>query len=365
VLVDEIRVETRDGSTELSGRVTMHHLDTEDLRIWFRGPEQYSRGDLDASPFLPGLLLTAMWWKEDLAIDGPVSKRLLRNVNHAITEYRRVFPALPAIEVRAHKWKPPKASPRTACLFSRGVDSWYSVLRSLEHKRRGRPPLTHLLYVPSIDFMYGDDNRARSIAATQEAAAAVGCELVLLETNLRHFTERFQHWGKTFGGGLSSIALAASGFTHVLLAASVPLGEENRSGSSVTLDPLFSTERTEIVHHGAEARRVDKVRFVAEHRVLLPYLKVCFVADTATNCGECEKCLVTMVALHIAGALDGCSAFERPLEADVVAQMPDPGWQRFMFTELIDELGTSRMDAELRRALEHVVYRDPARPRGS
>jgi hypothetical protein len=363
VLVDDIRLEARDEQWELSGRITMEKLDTDGLRIWFRFPGDYSTGEVDASPFVPGLLATSMWWNEKLIIDGIVSARLLANVDEAIALYRCLFPALPAIQVSAPSHVPAPSKAATACLFSRGIDSWYSVLKNLEKPDPRRPPLTHLIHAPALDFMYSDDNRARSVKATQRAADDVGRELVPLDTNLRAFTERFQHFGITFGGVLSAIGLAlGAGFSHVLLASSVPASEPNLSGSHVALDPLWSTDRTAIVHDGAEARRVDKTRFVAGHPEALSNLKVCFVEDTARNCGRCDKCLITMIGLHIAGVLDACRpVFERPLDPRAVARIRNPDWQTFFLAELIDDLGNRPLDVALRVALGKVVLREQVR----
>src|SRR6266516_6227177 len=109
----------------------MERLDTEGLRIWFRFPGEYSAGELDASPFLPALLVTSMWWNEKLTIDGPVSVRLLANVEEAMSLYHGLFPSLPAVGVSAPSHGLSRGKAATACFFSRGVDSWYSVLRSL------------------------------------------------------------------------------------------------------------------------------------------------------------------------------------------------------------------------------------------
>jgi hypothetical protein len=360
VLVDDIRLDARDEQWELSGRVTMDQLDTEGLRIWFRFPGAYSDGELDASPFLPGLLLTAMWWEERLVIDGPVSARLLANVDEAMAIYRCLFPSVHTIQVSAPSRDLPAGRPATACLFSRGVDSWYSVLTNLDAPDPRRPRLSHLVYIPSLDFMYSEDNRARSIAITRQAAKDVGCELVLLETNLRNFTERFQHFGITFGGVLSGIGLAlGAGFSHVLLAASAPISEPNLSGSHAVLDPLWSTERTTIVHDGAETRRVHKARILSDHPAALQFLKVCFVADTTQNCGQCDKCLLTMTALHIAGVLEQCPTFERALDPRALSRIPPrTGWQSFFLAELIDALGDGPRDVTLRLALEKVLLRE-------
>jgi hypothetical protein len=363
VLVDDVRLEAREDHWELSGRVTMDRFDTEDLRIWFRFPGEYSTGELDASPFLPGLLVTAMWWNETLVIDGPVSARLIANVEEVTAMYRCLFPSLPAIGVSAPSHESAHGTAATACLFSRGVDSWYSVLKNLERPDPRRPPLTHLVYVPSIDFMYGDENRARSIDATRRAAIDVGCELILLETNLRHFTERFQEWGVTFGGGLAGIGLALGGaFSHLLLPSSLPIGAPNTYGSQPALDPLWSTERTTIVHDGAESSRARKVRYLADHPAALRNLKVCYDADTDDNCGKCGKCLNTMMALHAAGVLDAGPRFDVRLSPWRVARIPLKGQRRLLLRDLLEELDDdSRLTRRLVTAIEWRLLSDEMR----
>ena len=49
--------------------------------------------------------------------------------------------------------------------------------------------------------------------------------------------------------------------------------------------------------------------------------------------------------LHIAGLLDECPAFERPVDPRAVAQMPDPGWQSFFFEEALAEIDFSQLEA--------------------
>jgi len=315
--VDDIRLDVGvDGvHTELSGAVSMEKLDTEGLRIWFRAPSDLALHELDASPFLPGLLATAMWWGEDLEIDGPVSARLYEMVDQAMACYLNLYPHLHRIRVTAPTHVLTAGPHATACLFSRGVDSWYSVLTSLDRPNPGEAQVSHLVYVPSIDFMYGPENLDRSLDDTRRAAADIGCELVVLESNLRRFTERFQPWDVTFGGGLAGMALhLGEAFSHIRLAASFPLGAPTSFGSHPALDPLFSTERTQIVHSGATATRLDKVRYVAQVPVALGNLKVCYTEDTAHNCGTCGKCVMTMLELHVAGVRDLTELFDVPLE---------------------------------------------------
>jgi hypothetical protein len=367
--VEDIRLTAIDGQSELSGRLTMDRLDTTGLRIWFRAASEYGLREIDASAFLPGLLATAMWWNEELVIDGPVSARLLEAAPQAMACYRSLYPGLHTIRVAAaevHELAPGVAA--TACLFSRGVDSWYSALLNLDEPELRRPPLSHLVHVPSIDFMYGPENRARSIAATHGAATDIGREFVLLESNLRHFTERFQPWDVTFGGGLAGMALTlGERFSHVLLAASFPLGAPTSFGSHPALDPLFSTERTEIVHSGAAATRVDKVRYLAAHPVALRNLKVCYSEDTEWNCGACGKCVMTMLELHAVGALDAGPVFDLPLDPRRVAALSVKNdAHRVLLSEVLEELDRMRdkTSRRLRRALNWVLLREDVRQLG-
>ena len=74
--------------------------------------------------------------------------------------------------------------------------------------------------------------------------------------------------------------------------------------SHPALDPLWSTEAVEVVHDGAETRRVDKVAALAASPLALRYLRVCWEnRGGAYNCGRCGKCMRTMVDLDLAGAL--------------------------------------------------------------
>ena len=145
---------------------------------------------------------------------------------------------------------------------------------------------------------------------------------VVVESNLRRHTERFLHWGYYHGAGLASMGLAL-GVRRLLLPAPRSYGFLEPEGSHPLLDPLWSTVRTEVVHHGAEATRWDKIRFLADQPLALETLKVCFDANTDGNCGRCPKCLVTMAMLAAVGALDA-APFDAPLDLPAVARMDFP-----------------------------------------
>ena len=77
---------------------------------------------------------------------------------------------------------------------------------------------------------------------------------------------------------------------------------------------LWSTPDVEIVDDGRDVSRYEKIRRLAGSDTVLRWLRVCWEnRNDAYNCGECSKCLQTMLFLLFAGALDRCETFERPL----------------------------------------------------
>src|SRR5215470_1071435 len=67
----------------------------------------------------------------------------------------------------------------------------------------------------------------------------------------------------------------------------------------------------EVIHHGAEARRVDKIAMLArDHRSTFRHLRVCLKNQAGPgNCGRCQKCARTMMALEVVGALADALTF--------------------------------------------------------
>jgi hypothetical protein len=346
VIVDGVERRIRDHRVELSARVRFERRSREPDRIWF-ATEGCDIESEDASAFIPALLATAMATGERLVIDAPVSSRLLDAVPVAVDRYRSMFTQLSPTEVTAER-VPPTAEPgATACFFTRGVDSWYSVISEPSG-------IDALVYVPGFDAWLDEPGRARAVGACQAAADRIGVRLVVVETNLRDVLGRDLEWSIAHGGALAAVGLMLPGCSRVLIPASYGPGELHPWGSHAMLDPLFSTERVEIVHHGA-ATRVAKVRAIAESPwsdVALGSLTVCFDTPRDGNCGRCPKCAWTTVALHAVGALDRAPVFEQRLRLVDLARIRilGPG-DLCRLRDMLDALGNSPADARLSAAL--------------
>jgi len=323
VIVDQVRHQCGPVRCELSARVRAEAWAEEEFTLWYRVPAElipdHDADAPDCSPFLVALLLWCLRRSEPLRIEGRVSKRLFDNVALATDICRSFWPELMSpIDVTADAHEPGPGTPGVASFFTRGVDSWYTAL-SYGQRPYDTPPLTHLIYVPSIDFMFDEAHRTRATESTEAAARVAGMTPVVVETNLRRHTETFLHWGYYHGAGLASVGLAL-GFGHILLPAARSYGRLEPEGSHPLLDPLWSTARTEVVHHGADATRWRKVQYLADAPLALRTLKVCFDENTDGNCGRCPKCIVTMIMLAAVGKLDECP-FDEPLDSLRVARL--------------------------------------------
>ncbi|HEX5416782.1 MAG TPA: hypothetical protein VFZ25_14025 [Chloroflexota bacterium] len=187
--------------------------------------------------------------------------------------------------------------------------------------------------------------------------------MVEVETNVKSFADHFAAWAEHYhGAALASVAhFLAPRFARVYLSATNDYNELWGWGSHPLADPLWSTEQTEIVHTGCEAKRVEKILAISNCDTALRWLRVCWQnRDGAYNCGECEKCLMTMASLRIAGVLDRCKTFESPLDLDKLSQL-DPNRDNVRRAEAnLQVLEWRGPDPELAVALRQILARKAA-----
>jgi hypothetical protein len=175
---------------------------------------------------------------------------------------------------------------------------------------------------------------------------------VFIETNLRQWTERFLHWGYYHGAGLASVALT-TGLELVIIPAGVSYGTIVRDGSHLLLDHGWSTERTAVGSHGAEATRFDKLKELSTRDDIMGALKICHDENTLKNCGRCRKCLLTMTMLHTLGALDP-TTFDAPLDLRGLARTNMEG----LFDVFSGDLLQCVQDPRVRRAIRGALLRE-------
>ena len=102
----------------------------------------------------------------------------------------------------------------------------------------------------------------------------------------------------------------------------------------------LSSERVSLLSPCIEISRMERLRMIAQKREALAGLRVCFNSTSGCyNCGECEKCLRTALALMVIG-VDPAPLFS--------GKQPTPAALR---RENIDNACVAAMYAEIRNAM--------------
>ena len=323
MIATDIRVEdTADGSALAASVVIEGTGERFPLRSTYRGvpPGSVSgRGDALFAALYPLSLALG----EDLRVDAPVSEVLLARAED-IGEIYRSFKNHFADWKAA--WQRPDSRPRVVAaaeptpgtgdgvglLFTCGVDSFYSLLRRMDDP--SARPVTHLLFVDGYEHRLQHRPLFHQVLSSVERVSdETGARLVLVETNLQRLSDRHLPWAIYHGAALASVGLALAPLSEVVIGSTRSFGELAPWGSHPLLDPMWSTEATEVVHHGCEARRAEKIwSAVAGSDVALRTLQVCCTGKgTDYNCGRCGKCVATMTALRAGDALERAAAFPK------------------------------------------------------
>ncbi|HMO34889.1 MAG TPA: hypothetical protein PKA06_02500 [Gemmatales bacterium] len=272
---------------------------------------------LDSTPFLAAALPLAMAKGWNLALETAVSPRLVATLPELQAIYCNWIPGFQRVHCEISLQKAEKRSPRIGTFFSGGVDSYYTFLKH-------QPEINSLIFITGFDIPLHKRELARRIADNMRStAAAFGLPLVEVETNLREFCDRFISWRMYHGAALASVAHVLSPeLGTVYLAATHTYADLFPCGSHPLLDPLWSSEAVEICHDGCEATRFQKVAKLADNDIALRNLRVCYRnKHTELNCGQCEKCLRTMISLYSLNKLQHCTTFHTPLNLSKVASL--------------------------------------------
>jgi hypothetical protein len=250
-----------------------------------------------------------------MEIEGPVSARLMAG----LVEYQRVFAEwFPerfhpiqilakggrAVVARDAPERPGgvRLGPRQACAFSGGVDSYHALL---EH------PGADALWIAGFDTPV---NLRESLADMRTrlaiAAGKLGRRLIAVETNAREWLDTVD-WTNAHGPLLAAAALFFEGeWNEFIVPSSYRPGTSPRWGTHPALDPLLSTESLRFTHESTPHSRLDKLARLVAEPAAHESLRVCWRQDLGLrNCGECEKCVRTMIGLDVLGVLPRFTTF--------------------------------------------------------
>ena len=280
-----------------------------------------SHGPLTSSadPFVALALLPAMRLGAELHCAGRVSARLLRHLpqmQEIIATWFKEFHTVP-VHGCAEATPATAAGNGVGCFFSGGIDSSYSALKHGDE-------LTDLIFVRGFDIALDDSVLwPKVLPAMQRAAANQRKSLIVVDTNCRALLDTYAPWTLSHGPALASVALALSPqLRTIYIAASDSYAVLEPYGSHPLLDPLWSTEQTDVIHDGCEMDRWQKLDHLVSSEAALSWLRVCWQNRSgAYNCCQCLKCVEAMLYLEANGALRRCPTFDRPLDLHLLQRL--------------------------------------------
>ena len=309
--------------------------DVDGAPLWFE------TSDLEWTPapeaLASALLIPALHHRRRLRLSEPLDEVWSGNAVQLLAilrgwwGYPRWTPESPAFADAAAADAPgagPDAGPSdhapTALFFSGGVDSFHRLLR-------GSTRIDWLVTLRGFDFPLDDRVRAEAVeGAARTIAAATGTRLVLVRTNVReHPLVRDTPWERTHGGVLAATAhLLGPAAARALISTSTPGDLDIPYGSHWSIDPLWSSSRTTILHEGRGGRRIDRLRAIAAEPLVREHLRVCWQNRAPVgNCSRCAKCLLAMLILEECGELAHSRAFvgrdELASRIDALSKTPD------------------------------------------
>ena len=361
--VTDISHSKTERGSKLSARIHCPSSNLDGKELWICYPPNcFEYLSHAADPWTAMLLWPAMRLGQTLRIDAIGSARLAEAIDDLMGIMNCWDPEFRPVNVELQGVMSDRsAGGVTASFFSGGVDSFHTLLKNqaAQPARKGR--ISHLIFAQGFDVRMADIEQHNLILPSIERCAEeLGCTLVPCATNIRDvIPEGLVGWRYCHGPALAGMALGLSGLWHrILIPATQTYKDLLPNGSHPVVDPLWSTESIQLIHDGAEATRLAKVRYIATSDQALRYLRVCWKnREGRYNCGCCEKCVRTMISLKIVGALERCTTFDQPLSYARIADLSlgDAALPVFM-KEMYDAATAIQADPALIRAMRRCLH---------
>lgn len=329
MLITDLRSTTADGWTRLVTHITWEENPSRDAEMFVDVPPDIAgHATLTPDAFITALLPLAMWMGERrIRVEGSLSPRLDEGLRAAAALFSAWYPRCGSITIESTDGRAPRTPSdpsRAAGFLSGGVDA-LAALRAnhldypASHPERIRDGIV-VFGLNSYDAI--ERERPARLAAFERHVgrlaafgAKIGITILPLRTNIRALYPDYHAWAMVgVAASMSGIAMCLSRrIDRVTLGSSgVGLVQPPR-GSHPYLDHHFSSEALTLYPAQLSVTRFEKTRLVSEWPEGLSILRTCLYhtvpAHDRVNCGECEKCLRTMVCLLALGKLNEAPTF--------------------------------------------------------
>lgn len=364
--IEKIKHERLADRSRLSAQIVWEKSAQPACEIFFEtGGEFADAIAFSPEAFVSAALTPALWAGEErIAVEGELCPEFLDNIAVVTKVFQNWFPQISqSMPVEARRRTAQTASlGRSAFFFTGGVDS-LAALRA----NRLNFPFNHPGSVQDGIIVFNlevEDPQAFQYALKALTTIADDARITLVpaSTNIRILKEDWKFWWTAhMGPALGAIAHALSGrIGSAIIASDYDVPNMRPHGSHPLVDPYFSSFNLKIRYDGTALSRLDKLRLLADWPAGLDNLRVCNKQEQYQpgrfNCGQCEKCLRTMLGLIATGALERTTAFPvRDLTAEEVAGRIAI-WETVesFYRELVEPLRAVGRD-DLARVVDHAL----------
>lgn len=295
--------------------------------VWYRVPIEYKQAlSLQSDAFLVPALLGGMFYGENIQVRGPVSPRLAYNLDEYQFLLSMRFPEyLKCVDIQYDLIEPLVGQPGgIGTTFSGGVDSLFTLWKHLP-KNQPNPDyqVTHVLFIKGFDLIHSEDQAFRMLYDVySEALEKISIQIIPLETNSSSIRHLRLPDDMLYGPTICGAGLAMAGLLNRYFVPS-SWDYHQLSKRALSTDPwtdrLVSTDTLNVIHHGTNYRRVEKIEEIADWDLAQEVLWVCqnhVFAEKKWNCSRCEKCVRTMISLYALGKLDQFTTFAKPMKTN-------------------------------------------------
>jgi hypothetical protein len=375
--IENLRSEKNDSRSKVAATIVWEDCNRPSQEIYFETTEEFAE-DFIANPhaFLVACTMPAMRFGEErIFIDAEICPELNEGLITVMNLFQHWFDwykqktNLVRIECRLQNHVSPGSRiPRAAFLFSGGIDS-LATLRA----NRLNYGMEHPLFIRDGVLIYGlevrqPENFEYVLESISILAQDAGVALIPVYTNIRDLGPES---GKIFWNDFWLNEFIGATFAAVAHTLSKRFGVLSINsthdvsylipyGSHPLIDPKFSSNDLRIRHEGIHLTRFAKAKLISDWDLAMQHLRVCnrseFYRSEMLNCGQCEKCVRTMLAFEALGVMKKASAFSSD---DVTEELVDSSVQLEenivpLYRQLLEPLAKVGRN-DLRRATERKI----------